>query len=125
MPTLVQIDVLVAAVAVVLIALTPFMPEFRRPRWTSTLGIFLIAVPLPSAVLLQPTFRGNTTVEHVVLFVTLLCFVTGALLLRPADDGGGEGGSSDEPPWWPEFEEAFRRYDRQVRPRGPRVRVPA
>jgi hypothetical protein len=41
-----------------------------------------------------------------------------APLLRPPPSDGGDGGRPappPEPPWWPEFERAFRAYERRVR----------
>jgi hypothetical protein len=121
-PSIVEIDIAVGLAAVLAIALMPLVPDSRRPQVSVGVAVLLIALPLPTAVLLQPQLPGSVAVQQSVLFAALLAFVAGAFLLRVSDDDGGGGGppGGGDPPWWPDFEDAFRRYERSLRTPSPR-----
>jgi hypothetical protein len=80
------------------------------------IGALLVAVPLPSVVVLHVLGALPTATDQTLFVLALVAFAVGSiLLLGSRDDDEWREASDDSPPWWPEFERAFRSYDRESR----------
>lgn len=112
--------VLIAAVAIGGRRSSGAAPSSARQR---ALGWFLIALPLPLAVVVEAVAPLPPALAEATFLAGVAAFAAGALLVLRIDRGDGLRGSGDPetPPWWPEFEREFRAYAR--RRARPRVRA--
>jgi hypothetical protein len=75
------------------------------------LACYLVAVPLPLAVMLHLLLPLSIGVDEALFVAGVVAFAAGAFLLLGRDDDDRlRRGDDLEPPWWPEFERDFRRY---------------
>jgi hypothetical protein len=84
------------------------------------LGWLLIALPLPLAVGVQVLAPLPPVLAEAAFVAGVAAFAAGALLVLSSDDEDDLRGSTDPEnlPWWPDFERAFRDYERRSsRPR--------
>jgi hypothetical protein len=89
------------------------------------LACYLVAVPLPLAVMLHLLLPLSIGVDEALFVAGVLAFAAGAFLLlgRDDEDSGFRGGDDLEPPWWPDFERGFRRYSTEPSRRPERTGV--
>ena len=75
------------------------------------LACYLVAVPLPLAVMLHLLLPLSIGVDEALFVAGVLAFAAGAFLLlgRDDEDSGFRRGDDLEPPWWPDFERGLRR----------------
>jgi hypothetical protein len=77
------------------------------------LGAFLVAVPLPLALVLHLLSALRASVDHTAFVLGVVAFGVGSFLVlaRDGEDEGGDHKREPGPaPWWPEFEREFRAY---------------